>query len=94
MKISIDDIEKVSDLIKINLNPAETQKVKSQLQSVLNSVKVIDELNTENIEPMSQTNKLTNVLEEDVVEPGLKIDNYPNRKNLEADYFKVTSLFD
>lgn len=84
--------KKIADLIKIHLHDQEVPNYTSQLNTVLDAVEVLKELNTEDVVETSQTHGLVNVLAEDVPQPGLTIDDYPNRQNLEKSYFVVEKV--
>lgn len=85
-------VEKISGLIKIRIKPEELSSYASQLNTVLESVKVLQELETEDVEETSQTHGLKNVLREDVAKPGLDMSEYKNDKNFENGYFIVDKV--
>lgn len=87
--LSNEDTQKISDLIKINIADEEIPGYAEQLNTVLDAVPVLQELDTEDVEITAQTHGLTNVLREDKPEPGLDINEYPNTQNLESGSFVV-----
>ncbi len=72
MTISKDTILKIADLAKISISEDQIEKLESEISSILNWVENLNEVDTENIEPMS--NSLTNFLQmrEDIVNDGEK----------------------
>jgi len=70
MTISKDTILKIADLAKISISEDQIEKLESEISSILNWVENLNEVDTENIEPMS--NSLTNFLQmrEDIVNDG------------------------
>ncbi len=88
-KLSKEQVLKIASLIKIHLKDEEIEKFQNQLSTVLESVDILKELDTSKTAETSQTHGLVNVLAEDVVKPGLKISEYPNKTNLMNDYFTV-----
>jgi aspartyl-tRNA(Asn)/glutamyl-tRNA(Gln) amidotransferase subunit C len=88
-KLKAADIIKVAKLIKLNLTEQEIQSYQEQLNVVLPSVDVLQELNTDNVKETSQTHGLENVVAEDEPEAGLDINKYPNKENLKDNYFVV-----
>ena len=71
MKINVTHVAKLANLtIKDN----EKEKFESQLSEVLDYVKKLDEVNTENVEPTSQVTGLENVLREDISSESLPQD--------------------
>jgi aspartyl-tRNA(Asn)/glutamyl-tRNA(Gln) amidotransferase subunit C len=91
-KLTDETTKKVADLIKINIPEKELSNYTKQLNTVLESVDVLKELDTENIEGTSQTHGLKNVLREDVAEPGLDMKKYKNLKNFKNGYFVVDKV--
>ena len=70
MTISKDTILKIANLAKISISEDQIEKLESEISSILNWVENLNEVDTENIEPMS--NSLTNFLQmrEDIVNDG------------------------
>lgn len=91
-KLSQEDVKKIANLIKLSMSEAEIQHYQEQLNIVLPSVDVLQQLNTEDTKETSQTHGLENVLAEDKAEEGLDISNYPNKDNLEDNYFVVNRV--
>lgn len=91
-KLTEQDIKKVAGLIKINLQQNELAGYEAQLNTVLPSVDVIKELDTENVPETSQTHGLKNVTREDIPQKGLDINEYPNKKNVKNNYFVVNRV--
>lgn len=90
--ITNDDTVKIAGLIKLHLQEEEVSRYTSQLNTVLDAVEILKEVDTDNIVETSQTHGLTNVLAEDIAQPGLDISEYPNRKNLKSSYFVVEKV--
>ncbi len=86
------DTKHIADLIKISIPVVEIPKYTSQLNTVLQAVPVLQELNTEGVAEASQTHGLKNVLREDTVEKGLDIREYPNRQNIRNTSFIVKQV--
>lgn len=81
-EITPSTVTKVADLIKIKLAEADLPKYAEQLNKVLDAVAVLDEIDTNEVEPTSQTHGLENGWREDEhVEPGLDMKNYKNTRN-------------
>jgi aspartyl-tRNA(Asn)/glutamyl-tRNA(Gln) amidotransferase subunit C len=72
MTISKDRILKIANLSKISISEDQIEKLEVEISSILNWVETLNEVDTENIEPMS--NSLTNFLQmrEDIVTDGEK----------------------
>ncbi|MGH9136429.1 MAG: Asp-tRNA(Asn)/Glu-tRNA(Gln) amidotransferase subunit GatC [Acidimicrobiales bacterium] len=73
-RIHLDDVAKVARLARLALTDEELQRATAQLGDMLDHFADIDELDLDDVEPMTQPFPLTNVLRDDIVEPGLDRD--------------------
>lgn len=55
MKVTEKDVQYVGDLANLELTPAERERMVRDLNSILDYVDVLNELDTSNVEPMAQT---------------------------------------
>lgn len=76
MTITDETIDYVAILAKLDLSNEEKEKAKKDLSSILGYVDTMNELDTENIEPMSHVFPIKNVFRDDIVV------NKPNRDSL------------
>jgi aspartyl-tRNA(Asn)/glutamyl-tRNA(Gln) amidotransferase subunit C len=70
-KLTIEDVQKIADLIKIRIDDADLEKYRQQLSTVLDSLELFSELDTENTKITSQVTGLVNVLRSDEVSESL-----------------------
>jgi len=66
---SEDDISKLAQLARLELDPAFTPVLTSHINSILGYVKRFGDVDTTGVDPMSHVHGATNVLREDVVYP-------------------------
>jgi aspartyl-tRNA(Asn)/glutamyl-tRNA(Gln) amidotransferase subunit C len=64
-KLKKADVEHVAKLAKLNLTPDEVEKFKAQLSDILGYINKLNEVNTDDVEPTSQTTGLVNVTRKD-----------------------------
>ncbi|GAA4654449.1 Asp-tRNA(Asn)/Glu-tRNA(Gln) amidotransferase subunit GatC [Anaerocolumna aminovalerica] len=85
MNITDETIEYVAALAKLELNREEKEKAKKDLGSILEYMDTMNELNTDNIEPMSHVFPVKNVFREDIVTNGpnrdILLSNAPKQKD-------------
>lgn len=74
MSLKPEDVVKVADLARLELTQDEIKQYQSQLSSILEYVKVLDELTLDDVLPTSHAVAQENVWREDVTEPCLPID--------------------
>lgn len=91
-KLTTTDIKHLADLIKIHLKADELESYASQLNSVLEAIDVLNEIETKDIKPAAQTHGLQNMLAEDTIETGLNMNDYQNLKNFKSPYFVVNKV--
>ena len=69
-KISDETIEYVGILAKLELSDEEKEQAKKDMETMLDYIDTLNELDTEGIEPMSHVFPVNNVFREDVVANG------------------------
>ena len=96
--IDKEQVKHIAKLARIRLNEKEVEKFKRELSSVLDYVEKLKEVDTENVEPISQVTGLENVMREDIPARDKKkerrnklIKQAPRRK---GDYFKVPRILE
>jgi len=67
-KLSEAEVRKVALLARIELSDAEVEKFARELTDILQFVEMLNELDTDNVEPTAQVTGLLNVSEEDEVQ--------------------------
>ena len=73
-RISADEVAKVARLARLALTDEELARATVQLGDIVDHFADIDELDLDDVEPMTQPYPLTNVLRDDVVQPTLDRD--------------------
>ena len=83
--ISDETIEYVGILAKLELNEEEKEQAKKDMESMLDYVDKLNELDTSSVEPMSHVFPVKNVFREDVVTNGdgseATLSNAPSMKD-------------
>lgn len=73
-RLTRDEVAKVAFLGRLKLSESELATFTSQLGNVLEYVRMLDQVDTENVEPMSHAVEMSNVFREDIVRPSLPRD--------------------
>lgn len=93
MAISIEDVEHVAKLARLELSDEEKETFRNQLSDVLDHAKTISEVDTGNVEPTSHTVHIVNVFREDVCRPSLAVEEATvNAPWAESGGFKVPRI--
>ena len=61
MQLSHDEVQRIARLARLKLTDAEVEKFSKQLSDILSYAKIIDEVDTSQVEPIAQITGLTNV---------------------------------
>lgn len=75
MALTREEVLKVAKLAKLEFTNEEIEKYQQELNEILNYIDMLDELDTENIKPLSQINNDANNLKEDEVKPSLLVED-------------------
>jgi aspartyl-tRNA(Asn)/glutamyl-tRNA(Gln) amidotransferase subunit C len=72
MKITPEEISHVADLARLQLSSEEVEVMTGQLGDILSYVAKLNELDTEEITPMTHAISIVNAFREDEVQPSLE----------------------
>ena len=71
MSLTRADVKKVSLLARLQLSPEEMDAMTLQLGQIVEYVELLDELDTNEVQPMAHAMDLANVFADDEVQPSL-----------------------
>ena len=95
MSLSIEEVQKVAALAQLRLEPAELEKMRTQLSNILDEMTKLQELDVTGVPPTGQVTDLTSVLRPDEVRPSLPRDavlaNAPDQRD---GMFRVKAIFE
>lgn len=95
MKISKDDVIKVSELARLEFKEEELDKFTEQLGNILEYIEQLNELDTNNVEPTSHVLDISTPLREDKVVEWLNIEEVlQNAPESEDDFFVVPQVIE
>ena len=95
MSISIQDVEHVAKLARLELKEEEKQQFTNQLNAILKYAEQLNQLNTDKVNPTSHAMKLSNVMREDVVRDSLPLEKVMlNAPDEEDGQFKVPAVLE
>ena len=93
--ITVDDklINKLSKLAKLKFDKKETEKIKSDLNIIIEFVNSIEKIETTSLKPLIYLSEEKNVLRSDnISENILQKDALKNASQKDSDYFKVPTI--
>ncbi len=93
MSVTKNDVEHIAKLAKLKFKEDEINEFTSQLNQVLEYVDKLNELDTENVEPLSHPVEGENVFREDVLKNSISTDDaLKNSASKTDEYFKVPKV--
>ncbi|MFZ0455455.1 MAG: Asp-tRNA(Asn)/Glu-tRNA(Gln) amidotransferase subunit GatC [Ignavibacteriaceae bacterium] len=93
MAVTIKDVEHIAELARLKFKEKELENFTHQLNDILSYVEKLNELDTENIEPLSHPVENTNVFREDEVKPSVsREDALKNAPDKNESFFKVPKV--
>jgi aspartyl-tRNA(Asn)/glutamyl-tRNA(Gln) amidotransferase subunit C len=94
MKLTIEEVEHIAALARLELTETEKQQYAEQLSDILDYAARLDELETDSIPPMASVLDMQLRLREDESRPGLpREDVLKNAAETKEDQFKVPPVF-
>ena len=84
-RITLDQVKHVANLARLAVTEEEAEIFTKQLDNIITFAELLNELDTENVEPTSHVLPMKNVLRADVAKPGLPVEevlkNAPDSKD-------------
>lgn len=93
MSVTKKDVEYIASLARLKYKDEELESFTHQFNQILNYVEKLNELDTENVEPLSHPIENSNVFRNDELKPSIKTEevlkNAPDRTE---EFFKVPKV--
>lgn len=95
-KLTKNDVKHVADLSNLTLTDAEIKKFTPQISKIVDFVAKLSEVNTDGVEPTSQTTGLINILREDKVKSDESLTQVEALSNTNGynGFFKVKAILE
>jgi len=95
MKISIQEVEHVANLARLELSEQESGRLTDQLSNILTYVEKLNELDTKGVEPTAHVLDIRNVMREDITAPSLTQERaLANAPEKAAGHYKVPKIIE
>lgn len=95
MAVSKKDVEHIAKLAKLKFTEEESGKLQKEMNTVLEYIDQLNELDLSNVEPLENINDIENVFREDVSEKCLtKEEALKNAPDKTDNFFKVPKVID
>tara|TARA_Y100000590_G_scaffold381816_1_gene451287 strand:- start:4158 stop:4463 length:306 start_codon:yes stop_codon:yes gene_type:complete len=95
LTVGRDEVLKIASLAKLHLSEDEVDLYTDQMNEILDYMHHLDELDTENVEPLSHVLDQLNMTRRDEEEPSLSHDDaLSNAPDSDGEYFVVPSVIE
>lgn len=95
MKIDKETLQKIAHLARLDFEEKGAEEMVESLTEILDWVEKLNELDTENVEPLTNMSVEQNVLREDEVKEPLPHDRgLKNAPKKDSDYFRVPKVLE
>ena len=94
-KIDQAQVRKVARLSRLELTDAEVEEFTDQLSAILDYVEKMNELDTDNVQPLAHCLPVSNVFRQDCVKQSLGTERtLANAPQRDGEFFKVPKILD
>lgn len=95
MSLTLEEVEKIAHLARLELTEQQKRQYQEQLSAILDHADMLDELNLNDVPPTAHAVAQHNVMRPDVIEPSLPIDEVLfNAPQQEQDQFLIQPVLD
>ena len=95
MKLSREEVLHIARLARMGISDDEVDKLSEQLSDILDNFEVLQQVNTDDVPPTSQSIALSNVTRDDAVSASYSPDDIlSNAPRREQDYFKIHAVLE
>ena len=95
MSVTLKDVKHIAELARLEFSGEELESFTHQLNQILEYVEKLNELDTENVEPLSHPVEGINAFREDELKPSINreeaLKNAPDR---DEEFFRVPKVID
>lgn len=91
--VTLKEVEYIAELARLKFSEDELQNFTHQLNQILKYVEKLNELDTENVEPLSHLIEGNNVFREDILRPSISREEaLKNAPDSDDEFFKVPKV--
>lgn len=95
MSVSIEEVRHIADLARLRFSDDEERELADQMSRILDHMDKLEELDTEDVEPMSHVLEISNVFREDQSEQRISREEaLENAPHADREYFRVPKVID
>lgn len=93
--VTLEKTKEIAEKANLVLTQEELQRYHKELQSIFEYAKKLEEVNTDNVEPITITNGVSNVFRSDTIRPSLPIEKVlASSQKTEGNVFEVKAILE
>jgi len=93
MAVTKQDVEYIAKLARLELKENEIDSYTGQLNQILNYMDKLNEINTDDVEPLLHPVENENVFRDDIIKPTISIQEaMKNAPDTDGEFFKVPKI--
>ena len=95
MAITLDEIKWIAHLSRLELKTEELIAASTQLSSILNYINQLQEVNTDNVEPLAHALDVSNVFRDDVLKESINVNEaLANAPDRQGNFYGVPAILE
>jgi aspartyl-tRNA(Asn)/glutamyl-tRNA(Gln) amidotransferase subunit C len=95
MKLSHEEVKRIALLARLGLSDEETEKLRTELSSILENFEVLEEVDTSNVLPTAHVIEMDTVMRDDEAGPSLPQSNIIANAPLEEEgFFRIKAVLE
>jgi aspartyl-tRNA(Asn)/glutamyl-tRNA(Gln) amidotransferase subunit C len=95
MSLTVDQVRWVAHLGRLDLSPQDVELMAKQLSSIVDYVALLQQVNTDGVEPLAHAVELQNVFRPDEPAPSLPVDQaLANAPERQGEFYAVPAFLD
>jgi len=95
MKLSREEVQHIALLARLGTTETELERFREQLSNILENFQILQQVDTTDVPPTTQSTPLQNVTKDDEVAPSLPPDNVlANAPQREGEFFRVKAVLE
>jgi aspartyl-tRNA(Asn)/glutamyl-tRNA(Gln) amidotransferase subunit C len=95
MKLSREEVQHIALLARLGMTEAELERFREQLSNILENFEILQQVDTTDVPPTTQSVALQNVVRDDKVAPSLPPDDVlANAPQREGELFRVKAVLE
>jgi len=95
MKLSREEVQHIARLARLGMTETELERFREQLSNILENFEILQQVDTSDVPPTTQSIPLQNVVRDDKVAPSLPPDDVlANAPKREGELFRVKAVLE